>query len=137
MDELCSGLNIARKIAELLKKAKGYVYIMQFLLFDIKTVYDGKETVHVNLIDLLKQKKEEGIEDIPISNIRINPDNPRKNFDTSAIEDLAHTIEEHGLLQPILVFKENESYRVLSGERRLRAVRHLKMDSIPCTVKKP
>ncbi len=80
-------------------------------------------------------RQKEGIVDIPIEKIKANPDNPRKKFDKSAIDELAQTIEKHGLLQPILVQKEGDGYLVISGERRLRACRQLKLKTIPCIVK--
>ncbi len=77
-----------------------------------------------------------GIVEIDITKIRANPDNPRKNFDQSSIEELAQTIEKFGLLQPILVRKIDDSqYVVVSGERRLRACRLLKKNEVPCIIK--
>ena len=77
-----------------------------------------------------------GIVEIPVDIIRANPDNPRKNFERTSIEELALTIKEFGLLQPILVLKESDHYTVISGERRLRACRQLKMEKVPCIIKK-
>lgn len=67
--------------------------------------------------------------------IRTNPDNPRKKFNQSSIDELATTIREHGLLQPIIVRKEEDHYVVISGERRLRACRLLKLDTVSCIIK--
>lgn len=82
-----------------------------------------------------KEKQQAGIVDVQVSEIRANPDNPRKKFEKTAIEELAVTIKKHGLLQPILLKKENDYYQIISGERRLRAVRHLKLKTIPAIVK--
>lgn len=80
-----------------------------------------------------------GLTEIAIEKIRTNPDNPRKKFDKTAIDELALTIQEHGLLQPIIVEKkgsgENLYYVVVSGERRLRACRSLKMKTILTIIK--
>ncbi|MFZ5629022.1 MAG: ParB/RepB/Spo0J family partition protein [Spirochaetota bacterium] len=77
----------------------------------------------------------ERVQDIPVDKIRPNPENPRKKFDRTAIEELAQTIKKHGLLQPILVQKKDDHYVVISGERRLRSLMHLGMAKAPCIVK--
>lgn len=83
-----------------------------------------------------KDKQAAGIVEIPTEKIMTNPENPRKNFQKLAIDQLAATIKTYGLLQPILVMKQASGYRVVSGERRLRACRQLGLKSIPCIVKK-
>jgi ParB family transcriptional regulator, chromosome partitioning protein len=60
---------------------------------------------------------------IPLSEIDANPFQPRKHFDDSEITELAETIKEHGLIQPITVRKHNNRYQIVSGERRTRAAR--------------
>ncbi|WP_277640693.1 ParB/RepB/Spo0J family partition protein [Wolinella succinogenes] len=60
--------------------------------------------------------------ELDIHSIKPNPFQPRKHFDTTALEELASSIKEHGLLQPILVFADDEEgYSLIAGERRLRA----------------
>ncbi len=86
-------------------------------------------------VEAKQQRYSQGILDIDLNKIRTNPDNPRKKFNQSAIEDLAQTIKVHGLLQPIMVTEEGDHYRVIAGERRLRACRSLKKKQIPCIVK--
>ncbi|MBL8035500.1 MAG: ParB N-terminal domain-containing protein, partial [Leptospiraceae bacterium] len=73
----------------------------------------------------------ERVQEIPVSKIKPNPENPRKKFDRTAIEELAQTIKQHGLLQPILVQKNGEQYTVVSGERRLRSLIFLGYDKAP------
>lgn len=77
----------------------------------------------------------ERVQEIDIGLIKPNPENPRKKFDRTAIEELAQTIKEHGLLQPILVQKKGEIYTVISGERRLRSLLSLGYPKAPCIVK--
>lgn len=77
----------------------------------------------------------ERVQEIDIGLIKPNPENPRKKFDRTAIEELAQTIKEHGLLQPILVQKKGEIYTVISGERRLRSLMSLGAAKAPCIVK--
>ncbi|EIC2244334.1 ParB/RepB/Spo0J family partition protein [Campylobacter jejuni] len=62
---------------------------------------------------------------IEIDQISPNPFQPRKNFDQEALDELANSIKEFGLIQPIIVFKKNNKFILIAGERRLRAVRAL------------
>lgn len=58
---------------------------------------------------------------IDINLIKPNKDQPRKDFDKEALESLAQSISEHGLIQPIVVMKEDDHYKIIAGERRYRA----------------
>ncbi|EOI4971602.1 TPA: ParB/RepB/Spo0J family partition protein [Campylobacter jejuni] len=62
---------------------------------------------------------------IEIDQISPNPFQPRKNFDQEALDELANSIKEFGLIQPIIVFKKNSKFILIAGERRLRAVKAL------------
>ncbi|WP_087687230.1 ParB/RepB/Spo0J family partition protein [Campylobacter jejuni] len=62
---------------------------------------------------------------IEIDQISRNPFQPRKNFDQEALDELANSIKEFGLIQPIIVFKKNNKFILIAGERRLRAVKAL------------
>ena len=86
--------------------------------------------------EVKSQKNAQGIIDIDITTIKMSEKNPRKNFDVISIKELSQTVKEHGLLQPILVIKEENYYKVISGERRLRACRLLNLKTVPCIIKK-
>ncbi|AJC85703.1 ParB/RepB/Spo0J family partition protein [Campylobacter sp. RM16704] len=78
---------------------------------------------------------ENRIEEIDIELISPNPYQPRKNFDKQALEELAGSIKEYGLIQPIVVLKKDEfSYILIAGERRFRACKFLKKDQIKAIV---
>ncbi|ELX4739713.1 ParB/RepB/Spo0J family partition protein [Campylobacter jejuni] len=62
---------------------------------------------------------------IEIDQISPNPFQPRKNFDQEALDELANSIKEFGLIQPIIVFRKNNKFILIAGERRLRAVKAL------------
>lgn len=62
---------------------------------------------------------------IEIDQISPNPFQPRKKFDQEALDELANSIKEFGLIQPIIVFKKNSKFILIAGERRLRAVKAL------------
>ena len=91
-----------------------------------------------NLLSIESSPQKEGtngVIEIPISQIVTNPNNPRKKFDQTSIEELASTIQTVGILQPVIVSKLNENeYMLISGERRLRACRFLNRESIPCII---
>lgn len=72
--------------------------------------------------------------EIDIDLIRPNPFQPRKNFNESSIAELADSIKEYGILQPILVYEENNEFFLIAGERRLRASKVAKLPSIRAIV---
>ncbi|EGW39019.1 ParB/RepB/Spo0J family partition protein [Desulfosporosinus sp. OT] len=74
------------------------------------------------------------IKEIPVSDIDPNPDQPRRDFDLEALNELANSLQEHGLLQPILVRPVGERYYIIAGERRLRAAKIAGFSKIECIV---
>ena len=72
---------------------------------------------------------------LPITEIDRNPDQPRKEFNEEALQQLADSIREAGLLQPILVTEKKGRYLIVAGERRFRAARLAELDTIPCLVR--
>lgn len=75
------------------------------------------------------------IQDIPVNDIRPNPYQPRKSFNEDALRELASSIKNHGVFQPIIVKKGIRGYDLIAGERRLRASKMAGMDKIPAIVK--
>ncbi len=74
------------------------------------------------------------LEDIKLELIMTNPAQPRKSFEQEGIEELAQSIKESGLIQPIIVRPSGKGYMVVAGERRLRAIELLGMASITCII---
>src|SRR5690554_1917315 len=75
------------------------------------------------------------IEHISVDNIRPNPYQPRKYFNQAAIEELAVSIENYGILQPLSVRKIGDtSYELVAGERRLRAAKLLGLETVPSII---
>lgn len=74
------------------------------------------------------------IKEVMIGDIKTNPHQPRSYFDEVAIEELAKSIAENGLVQPITLRKLDDHYELIAGERRLRACIYLKKISIPAYV---
>ncbi|MBH0333075.1 MULTISPECIES: ParB/RepB/Spo0J family partition protein [Brevibacillus] len=83
-----------------------------------------------NLIEEGEQVKE-----VSINEIRPNPYQPRKEFEQSAIEELAQSIKEHGIIQPLIVRKSIKGYELVAGERRLRAAKLAGLKEVPVVVK--
>ncbi len=82
-----------------------------------------------------KSKKESGVNEIDINLIHANPNQPRKNFNEEALNELASSIKTHGVIQPIVVNKEDDGYMIIAGERRWRASKIAGLDTVPCVVK--
>ena len=76
-----------------------------------------------------------GIVKINVASIKANPNQPRKIFDEEKLNDLSESIKEHGLLQPVMVFEnEDNTYTLIAGERRLRAHKLAKIDKIKAII---
>ena len=74
--------------------------------------------------------------ELSLDKIFVNPNQPRTNFDSNEIDNLAVSIKELGIIQPITVRRVNENkYEIISGERRYRASKIANLDSIPCYIK--
>ncbi|HEG1625458.1 TPA: ParB/RepB/Spo0J family partition protein [Campylobacter coli] len=89
------------------------------LMGDVGEVYSRELGLDKNQVSLVE-----------ISKITPNPFQPRKTFDEAALSELANSIKEHGLIQPIIVLKKNDSFILVAGERRLRATQILGKENI-------
>lgn len=87
------------------------------------------------------EKAEDGIKMVRVSAIEPNRGQPRKEFDSESLSELADSIREHGVLQPLLVRRmpgtslEDESYQLVAGERRWRAARMAGLSEVPVVVR--
>jgi len=76
------------------------------------------------------------INEIPINQITPNPDQPRRNFDETALEELASSIRELGIIQPLTLRSTGDNaYQIISGERRYRAAQLAGLESVPAYVR--
>jgi ParB family transcriptional regulator, chromosome partitioning protein len=75
------------------------------------------------------------VQELPLADLEINPFQPRKHFDTEALEDLAATIREHGVLTPVVVRRVPGGFQIIAGERRIRAARLAGLTHIPTIIK--
>ena len=74
------------------------------------------------------------VEELDVESITPNPFQPRKHFDEVALKELSQSIKEHGLLQPIVVIEKVDGYLLIAGERRLRAHKLAKIDTIKAII---
>lgn len=90
-----------------------------------------------NLDKSLLLSPEDRINKLPLDKIFPNPDQPRKNFDDDSLKELSQSIKKYGVIQPILVTPgDNGTYIIVAGERRFRASKLAKVDTIPAVVHK-
>ena len=82
-----------------------------------------------------EDKKSSELKSIKLTEIFPDEDQPRRDFDPGAIEALAASIREHGVLQPIVVTREDGKYKIVAGERRWRASKIAGLDKIPAIVR--
>lgn len=88
------------------------------------------------LIDDAEKMKQTGIQEVELSKIDANPFQPRTKFDEVALEELATSIREIGLIQPITLRKaENDRFQIIAGERRFRAARKAGFETIPAYIR--
>lgn len=73
--------------------------------------------------------------EISLSDVVPNPDQPRRNFDEQALEEMAQSIKEHGVIQPIVVNPVDGKYQIVAGERRYRSAGRAGLDKIPAIVR--
>jgi ParB family chromosome partitioning protein len=75
------------------------------------------------------------LRNIKLSEIHADPDQPRRHFDEGALQELAASIAEHGILQPIVVTPHTDGYMIVAGERRFRAAGISGLDKVPALVR--
>ncbi|GAM13290.1 ParB/RepB/Spo0J family partition protein [Mesobacillus selenatarsenatis] len=83
----------------------------------------------------MEAEREEKVQEISVKEIRPNPYQPRKVFQPEAIEELKLSIQEHGILQPIIVRKTIKGFEIVVGERRFRAAKEAKLETVPAVVR--
>lgn len=72
---------------------------------------------------------------LPIAKLQANPDQPRRSFDQEAIEELAESIKEYGMIQPIVVVPKGDVYEIVAGERRFRAAQIANIKDVPVIIR--
>lgn len=87
-------------------------------------------------VEVEPQKRVNIVLEVPIQNIRPNPHQPRKEFEEERLKELSHSIDEHGLIQPITVrYIGEKRFELISGERRLRAAKLAGIEKLPAYIR--
>ncbi|MBQ7137248.1 MAG: ParB/RepB/Spo0J family partition protein [Bacilli bacterium] len=84
---------------------------------------------------IIESTPKEEIIEVKISELRPNPYQPRKVFDESKLEELASSIKEHGVFQPIIIKKSIKGYEIIAGERRVKASSKAGLEKIPAIIR--
>ncbi len=87
------------------------------------------------LIPSLSVNEDDKVTEIPLTQLRANPYQPRKTFDDDAIRELAESIKQHGVIQPIIVRTVLKGYEIIAGERRFRASQLCGNDTVPAVIR--
>ncbi len=117
----------------MIKKGLGRGLESLFAMYDEEV---GNENITNEISNTPAKKEANGVLEIEIDKLMPNPNQPRKNFDEEALNDLAKSIKVHGVIQPIVVNKEqNGTYLIIAGERRYRASKIAGITKVPAIVK--
>jgi ParB family chromosome partitioning protein len=85
--------------------------------------------------DSLLEEDKHRVQKLLINDIVPNPDQPRREINESALAEMARSVKQHGVLQPIIVVRDNNAYKLVAGERRWRAAKAAKLSHIPAIVR--
>lgn len=88
-----------------------------------------------NFEDTVVEENKKDVTEIDIDEIRSNPYQPRKTFDSETLNELAKSIEQYGVVQPIIVKKSIKGYELVAGERRTKAAKIAGLKKIPAIIK--
>ena len=115
------------------------------LFADAVPVYENEDAANDTFKDTDKktrtkkendaEKNKDGVRYIKLHDIMPNLNQPRKTFKEEKIEELAASIKEHGIIQPIVVRERENGYEIVAGERRWRAARKAELTQVPCLVR--
>ena len=94
----------------------------------------GDAIEEYNENNLLKEEKK-GLTEVKLRDVEPNRSQPRKFFDEDKINELAESIKENGLVQPIIVSKNGSRYKIIAGERRWRAARVAGLSMVPVVIR--
>lgn len=87
------------------------------------------------VFDEAEAAKGESVSEIDINKIFANPNQPRKAFDETALNELSQSIKKHGVIMPIIVNRDGDKFMIIAGERRYRAAKLAELSKIPAIVK--
>ncbi|MBQ3142046.1 MAG: ParB/RepB/Spo0J family partition protein [Bacilli bacterium] len=97
----------------------------------------NNETLDINTLErnIIETADKKDIKEINLDELRSNPYQPRKTFDEDKLNELALSIKEYGVIEPIIVKKSIKGYEIVAGERRVKASRIAGLETIPAIIK--
>ena len=95
----------------------------------------GLDALFVQAPEEEQMKENDVLKNLKINDVEPNRDQPRKNFKQEALEELAESIKEYGLIQPIVVTEKDGYYSIIAGERRWRACKLAGLEEIPAIIR--
>jgi ParB family chromosome partitioning protein len=99
-------------------------------------IFQQEREAQHGIVSLLASKGPNSIKELPLAKVVPNPDQPRMTFHEETIQELAASIREHGVLQPILVRPAGDEYQIIAGERRWRASKVAGKETIPAIIER-
>ena len=102
---------------------------LEELFYNEPIAYDKMEE------KILTETPKEEITNVKISELRSNPYQPRQVFKKEALQELADSIKEHGVFQPIIIKKSIKGYEIIAGERRVKASQMAGLEEIPAIIR--
>lgn len=99
-------------------------------------IFQQETETQAGIVRLLETRSPTAVRDLPIAKVVANPEQPRMTFHEETLQELAASIREHGVLQPILVRPAGEEFQIIAGERRWRASKIAGKESIPAIVER-
>ena len=97
-------------------------------------IFEQEREAQHGIVSLLASKGPNSIKELPVGKVVPNPEQPRMTFHEETLQELAASIREHGVLQPILVRPAGDEYQIIAGERRWRASKLAGKDTIPSII---
>src|SRR3989338_1136617 len=87
------------------------------------------------LLSSTPSETEDALVEIPVGQISVNPNQPRKSFDSNTLSELTASVKSSGVIQPVIVRRQGTGYQLIAGERRWRAASLAGLDRIPALVR--
>ena len=101
-----------------------------------KKVSRGLSELLANAQEVTGEKSaDEKIVKLPVAKLVPNPNQPRKTFNEESLKELAESIQEHGIIQPLVVKKSGNDYVIIAGERRYRAAKMARLTEVPAVIR--
>ncbi|HEY8730389.1 MAG TPA: ParB/RepB/Spo0J family partition protein [Candidatus Limnocylindria bacterium] len=99
-------------------------------------IFQQEREAQHGIVSLLASKGPNSIKELPLAKVVPNPEQPRMTFHEETLQELAASIREHGVLQPILVRPAGDDYQIIAGERRWRASKLAGKETIPAIIER-